>query len=67
MRVRVAGFKMGYLKENGTHLGEGENDTGAYREFKTKSHQNNLNKFYKNCDDYVNRRRPIYIDFGGVK
>ena len=67
VRVKVAGFKLGYLKNNGTHLGEGDNDVGEYREYKHVSHRNNLNKFYKNCNDYLSRRKPIYIDYKGNK
>ena len=67
MRVRVVGLKLGYLKENGVHLGEGENDVGEYREFKTVSHMRNLNLFYKNCSDYVNGRKSIRIDYKGMK
>jgi GT2 family glycosyltransferase len=65
MRTRVIGFKLGYIKENGTHLGEGPIDTGAYREFKTKSHRNNLAKFNANCRAYYNHTKPLYIDFDG--
>lgn len=63
MRVRVVGFRMGYIKENGRHLGEGEMDKGEYREFKTSSHQKNLAKFNENCRAYVSKRKPIYIPF----
>lgn len=63
MRVRVAGFKMGYLKENGKHVGEGENDVGEYREFKTTSHQRNLAKFQKTCAEYAQGRRSIYVKY----
>lgn len=63
MRVRVAGFRMGYLKQNGKHVGEGENDVGEYREFKTASHQRNLAKFRQNCADYAHGRKSIYIKY----
>lgn len=32
-RSRLAGYQMGYLANMGTHLGQNERDTGAYREF----------------------------------
>jgi O-antigen biosynthesis protein len=64
MRTRVLGFRLGYLKENGVHLGEGENDRGEYREFKTKAHQDNLAKFYENCRLYANRVKSLYINKG---
>lgn len=63
MRARVAGFKMGYLKENGTHLGEGAVDTGEYRDFKTKQHADNLALFRQNCARYAQRTKPLYIPF----
>lgn len=61
MRIRVLGMRLGYIKENGTHLGEHE--TGPYREFKTKEHNTYLAKFNQNCRDYMNRKKPIYITF----
>lgn len=63
MRVRVAGFKLGYLKEPGRHLGEGEADVGPYRAFKTKEHDGNVSTFQKNCSLYWNKRKPIYIPY----
>lgn len=65
MRVRVLGLKLGYIKENGEHLGEGNNDIGEYRKFKTKTHDAFLNKFNKNCSDYVSGRKSIYISSRG--
>lgn len=63
MRTRVIGLKLGYIKENGKHLGEGENDKGPYREFKTKQHKENLAKFHQNCRDYFSRKKSLYIPF----
>ncbi len=63
MRCRVAGFKLGYLKERGTHLGIGEQDQGEYREFKTETHNNYLSKFNANCGAYVRRERQLYIPY----
>lgn len=63
MRVRVVGFKLGYIKTNGIHLGQGENDKGEYREFKTMTHQANLKKFNENCAAYVAGRKAFYIPF----
>jgi GT2 family glycosyltransferase len=63
MRTRVVGFKLGYIKENGKHLGEGDQDTGAYREFKTVSHKRNLAKFNANCREYARRTKPLFISF----
>jgi GT2 family glycosyltransferase len=65
MRARAIGFKLGYLKENGIHLGEGEYDVGEYREFKTKCHKGNLEKFNKNAHSYFNRKKSFYISFKG--
>lgn len=63
MRVRVLGLKLGYLKDNGIHVGEGENDVGEYRQFKTASHKANLKKFNENCVAYANGRKSLYIPF----
>ncbi|KKN72156.1 hypothetical protein LCGC14_0413680 [marine sediment metagenome] len=63
MRIRVIGLKLGYIKENGKHLGEGQHDKGEYREFKTASHKRNLAKFNANCRDYARRIKPLYINF----
>lgn len=62
-RARQVGYKMAYLKNKGTHLGEGINDIGEYREFKTKCHKDNYNQFLKVCRDYVSGKKPIYINF----
>lgn len=63
MRARVVGYQLGYIKESGKHLGEGENDVGEYREFKTESHRRNLAKFNENCRLYATGKKPIYIPF----
>lgn len=60
-RARQAGYKIGYLPTNGIHLGEGENDVGEYREFKTKSHKDNYSKFIKTCHEYASGRKSIYL------
>jgi len=63
MRVRVAGLKLGYIKEMGKHFGVGEHDQGAYRQFKTETHNKYLTKFNTNCAAYVRRQKSIYISF----
>ena len=63
MRIRCLGLKLGYIKENGTHLGEGEYDTGSYREFKTKAHSYNLKLFNENCRLYASGKKPIYTEY----
>lgn len=63
MRARVVGYELGYIKDNGKHLGEGENDTGEYRKFKTDSHKKNLTKFNENCRAYMSGKKPLYITF----
>lgn len=63
MRTRVVGLRLGYIKELGKHIGEGELDVGEYREFKTASHTKNLPKFNENCRAYANRQKALYIDF----
>jgi len=60
-RARAMGFKLGYLKQNGVHLGEDAADEGEYRKFKTESHQNNLNKFNDNARAYFQKRKSLYV------
>ena len=64
-RAQAIGLKLGYLKENGVHLGEGDADQGEYREFKTESHKRNLQKFNENARDYFQRRKSLYIPCKG--
>lgn len=63
MRVRVAGFKLGYLSRPGVHLGEGDADVGPYREFKTLQHDSNVDKFKKNCAEYWSKRKPLHVKY----
>lgn len=62
-RCRVAGFKIGYIKNRGTHLGEGENDKGEYREFKNQKAKENLQAFYNDCGKYARKEASIFIEF----
>lgn len=63
MRIRVAGYKMGYVEQSGKHLGVGEYDTGEYRKFKTAWFNKNLPKFKQNVNDYYSRKKSIFIPF----
>jgi len=63
MRIRVIGLRLGYIKEQGKHMGEGEYDIGAYRDFKTESHTKNLPKFNENCRAYAARKKSLFIPF----
>lgn len=63
MRAHFAGFKLGYLKNKGKHIGEGEYDTGEYRKFKDDCRRKNLNLFYKNCALYAQGKKPLYISY----
>lgn len=60
-RARVAGFNLGYLQDEGTHLGEDAQDKGEYRKFKTEEHNRFVQKFYNNCKSYYNNSKPIYL------
>lgn len=62
-RVRVLGMKLGYIVENGVHLGEGQADVGEYREFKTKEHDTHKEKFFKICREYLSKTKPLYMSF----
>jgi GT2 family glycosyltransferase len=63
MRIRVAGFKMGYIACMGTHLGADEEDTSEYRSFKTKQHTDNLALFKQNCAQYAQRTKSLFIPY----
>jgi GT2 family glycosyltransferase len=63
MRMRVAGFKMGYIKEMGEHLGADETDENEYREFKNQERLDNLAIFKQNCALYVQRKKPLFIPY----
>jgi len=62
-RARLAGYRLGYIKENGLHFGSGELDKGEYREFKNKYGDENRPKFFQDCHDYSSGKKPIYLPF----
>ncbi len=62
-RIIFAGLKLGYIKTHGIHLGVGNLDTGAYREFKTKQHNENLPKYHADYSLYSSGKKPLYIPF----
>jgi len=62
-RARMVGYQMGYLPTKGVHFGEGPEDTGPYREFKTQQHRDNLAKFQANCYAYMQRRKSYHISY----
>ncbi|MFW9876815.1 MAG: glycosyltransferase family 2 protein [Candidatus Thorarchaeota archaeon] len=63
MRTRVAGFKLGYIKEMGIHIGADEDEKNEYRKFKTKQHSDYLVLFKQNCARYFNNQKPIFINY----
>lgn len=63
MRARFFGFKLGYIRENGTHLGVGDLDSGEYKKFKTISHDSRVAEFNKNCELYSQWKLPIYVSY----
>lgn len=63
MRVRVLGMQMGYISRMGVHLGEGEQDVGEYREYKTECHKRNLKKFNANVGLYMSKQKPLFIGY----
>ncbi|MCK9567800.1 glycosyltransferase [Candidatus Pacearchaeota archaeon] len=63
IRARVAGFKLGYVKQMGIHLGEDNNEVNEYRKFKTQQHNDLVGVFQRNCGLYMQKRKPIYIPF----
>jgi glycosyltransferase involved in cell wall biosynthesis len=63
MRAQFFGFKLGYIKENGIHLGVGEFDTGEYRRWKTHEHDSKVQEFRHNCALYSQGKLPIYVSY----
>jgi GT2 family glycosyltransferase len=63
MRSRIAGYSMGYLKENGVHFGTNELEDTKYRKWKTACHTLNLAPFQKRCRDYANGSVPIFYPY----
>jgi GT2 family glycosyltransferase len=64
-RMRLAGYKLGYLLENGVHLGVGAEDSGEYRQMKDECSKANLTQFHQNCALYTSGKKSIYIPFNG--
>lgn len=62
-RARLAGYKMAYLNIQGKHLGEGLNDIGEYRDFKTQAHLKVSPIFIASCREYSLGQRSIYINY----
>lgn len=62
-RVRTLGFKLGYIKRHGIHLGEDSGDTGEYREMKNRFHARNLPLFFENCKQYASRKKSVFLPF----
>lgn len=60
-RARVAGFQLGYINDDGIHLGEDGNDKGEYRKFKTEEHDKYVKIFFNNCKLYYNNLKPIHM------
>jgi GT2 family glycosyltransferase len=65
MRARVFGFKLGYIKRMGNHIGSDEKETSDYRKFKTTEHDSKVQEFKKNCALYYNKKLPIYVKYEG--
>lgn len=66
IRIRVAGFKLGYVENMGIHLGKDNDDNTEYRKFKTQQHDELVDVFKKNCGLYSNRIKPIYMAFEDI-
>lgn len=62
-RARCKGWEMGYIKEMGNHLGQGELDTGEYRQYKDDCRAVNIPQFRKNCGLYASGQKPCFIPF----
>ena len=67
VRARAVGFQLGYLEEQGVHLGEDANDQGEYRKFKTEEHNRYLKIFYNNCNLYFRGGKTPYLSIDKSK
>jgi len=63
VRVRLLGKILFYLDESGIHLGEGEVDTGEYRDMKTKVFNENRHLFVEDMHAYSRGTKSLYLDF----
>jgi len=64
MRIRALSMKAGFITRMGNHFGgESENDSGNYREWKTKLHKEQEPKFKENCRAYFNGKKSLYIPY----
>jgi GT2 family glycosyltransferase len=63
MRARFFGYKLGYLENNGIHLGVGDYDVGDYRKWKTLQHDSRVAEFQRNCVLYSQNKLPIYVPY----
>jgi GT2 family glycosyltransferase len=62
-RARMLDYQMGYLTQMGLHFGEGELDTGHYREFKTACSQKGYATFQRNCHLYMSRQKSYFLPY----
>ena len=67
MRLRVAGFNLGYIEKMGIHIGGDEKSTDPYRQWKTQQHDSLVHKFNANCGAYVRHEKPIYLQYKDSK
>lgn len=61
-RTKCMGKILLYLNDPGIHLGDGENDTGPYREMKTAEFNKFRPDFVKDLHEN-SRGMGLYIDF----
>jgi len=63
VRVKRLNKILFYLAEDGIHLGEGEIDTGEYRDMKTKIFNKNRHLFVEDMYAYSRGTKGLYLDF----
>jgi len=57
LRQRAMGFRLGYILENGIHLGENEDSNSDYRKMKTYEHNLYLNKYQEDVKKYFETKQ----------
>jgi hypothetical protein len=62
VRMRLAGYQLGYLKEMGLPF-PGNLDTAEYRKWKDECHATNLIPFRQRCSVLSSGKIPLYVPF----
>jgi glycosyltransferase involved in cell wall biosynthesis len=62
LRQRATGFKLGYILENGIHIGDNEDPNSEYRKMKTREHDAYLAKYQEDVRKYFSTKQ-VYVSW----